>query len=63
MIAALPDKNTDFQIDEDLFQNESFCTSLEHLSNTWETFLLCRTSFGLNDSCGTSRASSKFSTK
>ena len=38
---------TDFQIEVDLFQNESFCTSLEHLSNTWETFLLYRTSFGL----------------
>ena len=26
---------TDFQIEVDLFQNERFCTSLEHLSNTW----------------------------
>ena len=41
---------TDFQIEVDLFQNESFCTSLEHLSNTWETFLLYRTSFGLHGS-------------
>ena len=38
---------TDFQIEVYLFLNESFCTSLEHLSNTWETFLLYRTSFGL----------------
>jgi len=38
---------TDFQIEVDLFQNERFCTSLEHLSNTWATFLLYRTSFGL----------------
>ena len=38
---------TDFQIEVDLFQNESFCTSLEHLSNTGETFLLYRTPFGL----------------
>ena len=38
---------TDFQIDMDVLQNENFCASLEHLSRTWRTCLLYRTSYGL----------------
>ena len=54
---------TDFQIEVDLFQNESFCTSLEHMLNTWETLYCTGPLSAMWFTCGTSWTSSEFRTK